>query len=88
MKKPLRMEIYKLLQDGKARAPQDFITEMQYSYKEERQLLAIKEHLQSLRTVGIIAVANEWLQQDDSEEKLIQSWVLTSNGQERLSKLL
>lgn len=88
MKKPFRMEICLLLTDGKSRTPEEFLIEMKNSYLGEKQIFTIEEHLQSLRAVGIITVQKEWVDSHNGEEKLIQSWVLTENGKERLANFL
>lgn len=88
MKKPLRMEMCLLLTDGKARTTEDFFIEMKDSYLGEKQIFNIEEHLQSLRAVGIIAVQKEWVETHNGEEKLIQSWILSRAGKERLANFL
>ena len=88
MRQPLRIEMCRLLLDGKARTQNDFFAELSPIYGREKQLLALDNHLQSLRCVGIISVDKEWVEKKNGAEALVQSWVISPSGRKRLDKVL
>lgn len=88
MRQPFRINICKLLLDGKTRNQQELFDELCHSYRGERQLRALDDHLQSLRAVGIICVEKEWVEECEGREVLVQSWGLTNCGRKRLAKVL
>lgn len=86
LKPPIRLAIALLLCDGEAYTASRVHAALLPHYSGERQftLQALEEHLQALKAVGIVRIAEERL---DEEGTLIQSYALTSYGRSRINAL-
>ena len=82
------MEICKILLGRGPLSQRDLAEALRPAYGREKQLLALDDHLQSLRAVGIVNVESEWVEELDGKETLAQSWEVSVSGRERLSKML
>lgn len=86
MKHPLRLEICKLLDEHTALTTQEIENLLVQAYDNEKQVHAVNDHILSLRAVGIVEMLEEWVEEKDREEILVQRWGLTKFGREKYLK--
>lgn len=86
MKHPIRLEICKLLDERTALTTQEIEALLEKSYENEKQVYAVNDHILSLRAVGIVEMLEEWVEDKDNEEILMQRWGLTKFGREKYLK--
>ena len=86
MKHPIRLTIAALLRDGKPRTAQDVFEALRPQYPGERQLSpdAVDGHLQALKAVGIVRIAEETLEAGT----LTQRYSLSEYGKGRVERFL
>ena len=86
MKHPIRLTIAALLRDGKPRTAQDVFEALRPQYPGERQLSpdAVDGHLQALKAVGIVRIAEETLEAGT----LTQRYALREYGKGRVERFL
>lgn len=87
MKQPIRLVIAALLRDGGPRTARDVFEALRPQYLGERQLSpdAVEGHLQALKAVGIVRVAEESL---DENGLFTQSYALSEYGRDRVDRFL
>lgn len=85
MKHPIRLTIAALLRDGKPRTARDVFEALRPQYPGERQLSpdAVDGHLQALKAVGIVRIAEETLEAGT----LTQRYALSEYGKGRVEPL-
>ncbi len=86
MKHPIRLEICKLLDEHTTLTTQEVQNLLVQAYANEKQVYAVNDHVLSLRAVGIIELLEEWVEDKDQEEILVQRWGLTKFGKEKYLK--
>lgn len=86
MKHPIRLEICKLLDEHTALTAQEIEYLLAQTYDNEKQVDAVNDHILSLRAVGIVEMLEEWVEEKDGEEILMQRWGLTKFGREKYLK--
>lgn len=86
MKHPLRLEICKLLDEHTALTTQEIEDLLTKGYDNEKQVYATNDHILSLRAVGIVEMLEEWVEEKNGEEILVQRWGLTKFGREKYLK--
>lgn len=86
MKHPLRLEICKLLDEHTALTTQEIENLLVQAYDNEKQVDAVNDHILSLRAVGIVEMLEEWVEEKNGEEILVQRWGLTKFGREKYLK--
>lgn len=86
MKHPLRLEICKLLDEHTALTTQEIENLLVQAYDNEKQVHAVNDHILSLRAVGIVEMLEEWGEEKNGEEILVQRWGLTKFGREKYLK--
>lgn len=86
MKHPLRLEICKLLDEHTALTTQEIENLLVQAYDNEKQVHAVNDHILSLRAVGIVEMLEEWVEEKNGEEILVQRWGLTKFGREKYLK--
>lgn len=86
MKHPIRLEICKLLDEHTALATLEIEALLEKAYVNEKQVHAVNDHILSLRAVGIVEMLEEWVEDRDNEEMLMQRWGLTKFGREKYLK--
>ena len=86
MKHPIRLEICKLLDEQTTLTTQEVQNLLVQAYANEKQVYAVNDHVLSLRAVGIIELLEEWVEDKDQEEILVQRWGLTKFGKEKYLK--
>lgn len=86
MKHPIRLEICKLLDEHTALTAQEIENLLAQTYDNEKQVDAVNDHILSLRAVGIVEMLEEWVEEKDGEEILMQRWGLTKFGREKYLK--
>ena len=86
MKHPIRLTIAALLRDGKPRTARDVFEALRPQYPGERQLSpdAVDGHLQALKAVGIVRIAEERLEAGT----LTQRYALSGYGKGRVERFL
>ena len=86
MKQPIRLTIAALLRDGKPRTARDVYEALRPQYPGERQLSpdAVDGHLQALKAVGIVLIAEETLEAGT----LTQRYALSEYGKGRVERFL
>lgn len=86
MKQPIRLTIAALLRDGKPRTARDVFEALRPQYPGERQLSpdAVDGHLQALKAVGIVRIAEETLEAGT----LTQRYALSGYGKGRVERFL
>ena len=86
MKHPIRLTIAALLRDGKPRTARDVFEALRPQYPGERQLSpdAVDGHLQALKAVGIVRIAEETLEAGT----LTQRYALSEYGKGRVERFL
>ena len=82
MKHPIRLTIAALLRDGKPRTARDVFEALRPQYPGERQLSpdAVDGHLQALKAVGIVRIAEAGT--------LTQRYALSEYGKGRVERFL
>jgi ribosomal protein L15 len=85
-KPPFRLVIAHALLDGNPRNAQEIAEKLAPQYPRERQvnLREIEHHLQALKAVGILEIAQEQL----CNEKLVLSYKITGHGSARVRHFL
>ena len=80
---PFKLSVAALLLDGIARTPSAILEDLAGEYAGSRLLTRahVEEALQSLKTVGIVAIA-------DSGGEREPAYILTRNGKDRVLKAL
>lgn len=86
MKHPIRLEICKLLDEHTTLTTQEVQNLLVQAYANEKQVYTVNDHVLSLRAVGIIELLEEWVEDKDQEEILVQRWGLTKFGKEKYLK--
>lgn len=86
MKHPIRLEICKLLDEHTALTTQEIENLLEQAYNNEKQVHAVNDHILSLRAVGIVEMLEEWAEEKNGEEILMQRWKLTKFGGEKYLK--
>lgn len=87
IKPPMRLAIGKLMLDGKARSAEDVRNELTPQYDGEKQLNLpnLENHLQALRAVGILAVAERDYTQNANPDT---AYIISVDGERRVKKYL
>lgn len=85
-KPPFRLGVGAALLDGEARSAAELLTPLALRYPGERQVSEkeVERHLQALKTVGILAVARESME----DGVFVQRYIVTAHGRERIVRAL